>query len=201
MQVIALTGGIGAGKSTVAKLFAAHHIPIIDADVIARELTEPNRPAYHAIIQHFKKENLLIDGTLNRSALKTIIFNHPHERLWLENLLHPLIIAEMTSRLNEIEAPYCIMVIPLLSSIERYPFINRVLVVDTPEILQLERVTLRDHITVDEAKRIMNTQLERDHRLTLADDIIINDGSVDDLTEQVNTLHQQYLVLGSKAHF
>src|SRR3990167_4504947 len=132
MLVIGLTGGIGSGKSTVADRFAEHGAPIIDTDIIAREVTEPNQPALEQIKSHFGAAIIATDGTLDRKKLRDYIFEHPHERLWLEKLLHPLILAQVKHLIQTTRsAPYCIVVIPLLAESKPFPFIHRILVVDT----------------------------------------------------------------------
>src|SRR5262245_30067916 len=125
MLVIGLTGGIGSGKSTVAKLFAERGVPIIDADIAAREVTTPNQPAFYSIVKHFGQEIVAKDGTLDRSKLRHIIFSDPKQRLWLEHLLHPQIRSKMQHQIANMTTPYCIAVIPLLLEVEFYSFINR----------------------------------------------------------------------------
>lgn len=196
MLVIGLTGGIGAGKSTVAQLFHAYHIPIIDADLIAREITELNQPAFNAIVAHFGKQ-ILLANRLDRRKLREIIFKDEIERQWLEALLHPLIIAEMQQRLKTLKAPYCIMVIPLLVETGPYPFINRILVVDASEQTQLLRVTQRDQFKEIDIKAMIEAQIKRKQRLEKAHDIILNDSTLEVLEAQVKKLHQFYLTLAS----
>jgi dephospho-CoA kinase len=137
MLVVGLTGGIGSGKSTVANMFAALGVSVIDADVISREITQSGKPAFNSIIKHFGERLILPDGKLDRSQLRDIIFEDPKQRLWLENLTHPLIRDEMSRQIKNITAPYCIAVIPLLLEVEFYSFINRILVVDASEQKQI----------------------------------------------------------------
>lgn len=198
MIVIGLTGSIGSGKSTVAHLFAERGVPIIDADVLAREVTEPHTPAYQAITTRFGSDILNDDGTLDRGSLREIIFKQPTERSWLEALLHPIILKRMQEEIAKLHADYCIAVIPLLLETEAATFIQRILVVDIPEETQVERATLRDNATHEQIKAIINTQISRDHRLTRADDIITNAGSPAELAKQVEALHQKYLKLELK---
>ncbi len=197
MLIVGLTGGIGSGKSTVARLFADKGIPIIDADIIARNITEVGEPALIAITEHFGIEVITKDGNLDRGKLRAIIFQKPTERQWLEQLLHPIIREKITQQLAVLsasnnKAPYCIVVIPLLLETEPYPFIDRVLVVDAPEHLQIARVGTRDQTIAAGAKAIVDTQLGRDERLKRADDVIVNDGTLADLVPQIDKLHNQY---------
>lgn len=197
MLVVALTGGIGSGKSTVANLFAAYGITIIDADAIAYSLTQAGQPALSNIVDHYGKELLLDNNNLDRKKLRHIIFSNAAERHWLQDLLHPLIRAEIEARLSKIHTPhpYCIVVIPLLFEVTPYPFIDRILVVDASESAQIERVMLRDYASSTEIKDILQTQITREQRLAQADDIIINDGLLADLELQVAKLHQKYLLM------
>lgn len=193
MLVIGLTGGIGSGKTTVANLFARYQVPIIDADLIAREVTRKDEHAYLAILDHFKTPLLLENGELDRVKLRTIIFNDPDERLWLEKLLHPLIIKEMQRRIQTLQSPYCIAVIPLITHGNAFPFLDRILVVDSPESAQIERVQARDKINSAQVADIIKTQIDRQTRLQLAHDVIQNDGDLTALETQVAKLHHAYL--------
>lgn len=196
MIVIGLTGSIGSGKSTVANLFAERGAPVIDADVLAKEVTLPDTPAYQAIVDRFGKDVLNADGSIDRGSLREIIFHQPEERRWLEALLHPVILNRMREDIAKLRTPYCIAVIPLLLETEAAEFVQRILVVDTPEEAQIERAKLRDKSTSEQIKNIIKTQIPRDQRLTKADDVINNAGSQDELIKQVDNLHQMYLKLG-----
>lgn len=198
MLVIGLTGGIGSGKSTVADLFAKKGVTIIDADVITRDLTQPGEPALKAIEEHFSKDILNDDGSLNRKKLRKIIYKNPDEKQWLEKLLHPLVRTEMSLRAAKARSPYCIAVIPLLFETKKNPLINRILVVDTPEDTQLQRALTRDNSSESEIQAILDTQLSREIRTEAADDVINNWGSYEDLVPQVENLHQFYETLAKK---
>lgn len=191
--IVALTGGIGSGKSTVADLFAKYSVPIIDSDVIARELTELGKPAFLDIVDHFQEKILQSDGTLDRKKLRQVIFAHPEERRWLEALLHPLIRTEIERQLAKLPSPYCIIVIPLLFEVKPYSFITRILVVDSPEHEQVKRVLERDNSSKEQAEAILKSQFNREQRIALAHDVINNDGTLADLVPQVEKLHQFYL--------
>jgi dephospho-CoA kinase len=198
MLTIGLTGGIGSGKSTVANLFANFGVSLIDADVIAREITLNKEPALKKIIAHFGDHLLYKDGTLDRSALRTIIFNNAHERQWLENLLHPLIRTQIEQAITRVSAPYCIVIIPLLFEVNSYPFINRVLVVDTAEENQFKRIAARDHIDQSQITAILKAQATRKQRLQGANDVILNDGTLKDLLPQVEKFHLLYSKLSTQ---
>lgn len=193
MLVIGLTGGIGSGKTTVAKLFEEKNITVIDTDQLSRELTRPDQPALKLIIEKFGESILLADKTLDRAQLRQKIFLDPSSRVWLEELLHPLIRAETKRLLQLSRSPYAIVVIPLLMETKPNPLINRVLVVDSPEELQISRAKIRDRLLEKNIRDIMDTQVSRKHRLENADDIIVNDGDLGHLIPQVERLHLQYL--------
>lgn len=195
MFVVGLTGGIGSGKSVVAKIFADKSVPIIDADITAREITQKGTPALASIVEHFGVNILLPDGSLDRKALRQLIFSDKKQRLWLEELLHPLIRIEMHNQIKNFSAPYCIAVIPLLLEVEFYSFINRILVVDTKESIQIERVQIRDQINPVEIQAIIDSQAKAQDRRAKAHDIIVNDGTIADLLPQVEKLHALYLEL------
>ena len=191
--IVALSGGIASGKSTIANLFAQLGVPIIDADVIARQVVEIGTDAYKLIIKHFSQEILLPNNEIDRSQLREIIFNNDHERLWLNNLLHPIIQEQTQIQIAQQTAAYVIWVVPLLVENNLHNLADRVLMVDTPEQLQLERLIQRDNIDESLAKKMISSQISSQKRLTYADDIIVNNGDLTSLTAQVNKLHQQYL--------
>lgn len=191
--VVALSGGVASGKSTIANLFAQLGVPIIDADIIARQVVEVGTEALAQIVKHFSTEILLPNGELDRSQLREIIFNNDHERLWLNNLLHPIIHQITQKQIAKQTAPYVIWVVPLLIENNLHQLADRVLMVDVPETLQMERLIYRDKISESLAKRMIRTQVTLAERLSYADDIIVNNGNLASLSEQVNKLHQQYL--------
>jgi dephospho-CoA kinase len=192
--VIGLTGGIGSGKTIVAALFAKRGIAIIDTDVIAREITDIDTDAYKKIIEKFGADVVTENKILNRRALRKV-FHNEEERLWLENLLHPMIRDEMKRQLKLATSPYAIAVIPLLLEGKPNPLISRILVVDAPESLQIERTQARDKHTSSEVEVIMKAQIMRSKRLAQADDVILNDGKLADLEPQIEKLHKFYLTL------
>ncbi len=197
MLKIGLTGGIGSGKSSVAKLFADLAIPVIDADVIARQVVNDTKIVTQ-IVQHFGAEVANAAGDLNRSRLRQIIFADPAERRWLEALLHPLIIQEIQHLLAHEAAPYSIIVIPLLiEATDPYTLVDRILLVDAPEKIQIKRTIARDNLTEEEVNRILASQATRAQRLKMADDVIVNDRDLAYLAESISKLHHLYLNLAA----
>lgn len=192
-NVVALSGGVASGKSTIASLFANLGVPIIDADIIARQIVKVGTDPFIQIVKHFSQEILLPNGELDRSQLREIIFNNEHERLWLNNLLHPLIHQETQRQIARQKAEYIIWVVPLLVENNLHNFADRVLMIDIPESLQLERLVKRDHISESLAKKMILSQASSAKRLAYADDIIDNNGDLNSLKQQVGKLHQQYL--------
>ena len=193
MLIIGLTGGIGSGKTTVTNLFADLGTPIIDADIIARELVTPGQPALDEITSLFGQAILNSDGSLNRVKLRQQVFSEPDKRKQLEAILHPRIRHKVKQHLSSINASYCIVVIPLLIETNYQYLIQRILVVDSPEELQIKRTIARDNNTEDDVRAIIATQAKRKTRLEAADDVLLNDGDTDALKQKVTALHQYYL--------
>lgn len=193
--IVGLTGGIGSGKTTVANLFAELGITLIDADIIARELVAPNSKGHQLIVDKFGQQILLSDGQLNRKKLREHVFNHNDDRIWLNNLLHPMVRNEMLLQAKTAITPYAIMVIPLLFENGLETIVDRVLVVDLSETLQLERTSIRDQTEKDQVKAIVKHQINREQRLAKANDIINNQGQIAALKTQVLALHEKYLTL------
>ncbi|MBI5042054.1 MAG: dephospho-CoA kinase [Gammaproteobacteria bacterium] len=197
MLRIGLTGGIGSGKSTVAALFAARGVPVIDADVIARELVAPGQPALADIVATFGTDILDANGQLDRARLRARVFNDDAQRQRLEAILHPRIQAVMAERAAAQTTPYVLLVIPLLFEAGQRDLVDRVLVVDVPVAQQGERVAARDHLPVEQIEAIFAAQLNREQRVAGADDIIDNSGDVAALERQVDALHHRYLSLAN----
>ena len=190
---VGLTGGIGSGKSTVAGMFFELGVPIIDADAIAHQIVASNTEVLQQIINKFGAEYLTNEHTLDRRKLKKIIFAYPASKTWLEQLLHPLISKEITKQAQVVAAPYCIVEIPLLIEAGLQNTVDRILIVDCPQELQLQRAMQRDKLTAAEVKKIIATQITRDKRLGVADDIIVNTGDLAYLKNEVRRLHNLYL--------
>ena len=196
--VVGVTGGIGAGKSTVCRVFTERHgIVVIDADEVAREVVEPGMPALEAIVATFGTAVVGADGRLDRAYLRGIVFAEPARRTALEAITHPAIRQGMRDHVAAVSGPYCMLGIPLLAEGGRHELIDRVLVVDCPEALQIERVRARDHLTAAEVAAIMRTQASREARLRIADDVVANDGDTAALTSRVDELHNMYLQLAA----
>jgi dephospho-CoA kinase len=193
MLVVGLTGGIGSGKTIVSDLFAQHGVTIIDTDLISREIVTPQQAAWQAIVEHFGKDILLADQTINRSLLRSKIFVNNDDKRWLEALLHPIIRDAIRHQITQATSTYVIIVIPLLTETEPNPLINRVLVVDAPEELQLARTMARDQASREDINAIIRQQNSRQVRLTYADDVIENHGDLAQVQTAVSNLHQTYL--------
>jgi len=194
--VVVLTGGIASGKSTVAEAFRAHGEPVFDADLIARDLVQPGQPALAEIAAAFGSEMLTSSGELDRRQMRELVFEDIAARRRLENILHPRVRAELVEAAHSCQRPYCLLMIPLLAESQSdYTWIDRVLVVDVPLDVQIERVMRRDAIGNEAARRILAVQASREQRLALADDVIDNTGPVGALNTAVGRLHERYLRL------
>jgi len=194
---VALTGGIASGKSTVASLFAELGVPVIDTDVIAREVVEPGQPALAAAVAAFGSEVLGSDGRLDRRRLRERIFADAGARQRLNAILHPAIRAEMERQSQAAGGDYQLLVIPLLTEGGRRDHIDRVLLVDAPEALQVERLMMRDGVSREQAVASLNAQATRAERLAMADDVLRNSGRPDELRDRVAELHGKYRALAA----
>lgn len=197
MLVIGLTGGIGSGKSTVAEMFAALGVPIIDMDHIARHVVEPGQPALTQITHEFGTNILDAEGHLNRRRLRQLIFDSAEKRRRLEAILHPLIRQETERQLAKLDTAYCVIVIPLLLEANQRSLVDRILVVDVPETLQITRTMQRDGASTEEVQKILVAQLDRNSRLAAADDVIDNSAGLEQTRIRVAELDQQYHRLAS----
>lgn len=193
---IGLTGGIGSGKTTVAQCFRELGVVVIDSDQITRQLVEPNRPALQSIAQHFGPEILEPDGTLNRARLRARIFASLSDRRWLENLLHPLVKAEIERQAQRIPSgTYLVVEVPLLIEAHFQDAVDRILVIDCSLDIQKERAAHRDGSSPEIIQSIIDSQATRSERLTMANDVLENNGSLKELKRKVQTLHHYYIEL------
>lgn len=195
--VVGLTGGIASGKTTVANLFHQHFgIEIVDADVIAREVVAPGSEGLKAIENKFGSSVLLESGNLDRSKLREIIFSDPSQKAWLDQLLHPMIRANMLAELANTTSEYALLVIPLMVENHLQHLADKVVVVDVDESTQLERTVMRDNVALEQAQAIVAAQASREQRLAIADFVIKNDTENQKLLPQITELHQKFLEIG-----
>ena len=195
---VGLTGGIASGKSTAAKFFGALGVPILDSDQVARDVVEPGQPPLERLVERFGRKILTADGHLDRPALRDIVFSDPKARADLEALTHPAIGAAMEARSAAAGGPYQILVIPLLVEKNLASHVDRVLVVDCDEELQIRRLRDRDGSTPEQVQAILKAQAPRAARLKAADDVIRNDSDMSAVRDQVAALHQRYLELAAR---
>lgn len=192
MYSVGLIGGIASGKSTVAQYFADLGVAVLSADTIAKQLTQPNEPAFLAIIDHFGTNILTHTGELDRRRLRTYLFQDPKERTWLEALLHPLIRQRLQQAHLKNQGPYDIIEIPLLKAKSDYPYLNRILWVQTTQTL--ERLMARDDCSQEQAQAMIACQVSAEKQRAVADDVLVNDGSINELKKQVTLLHHDYVL-------
>ncbi len=193
---IGLTGGVGSGKSTVASHFEALGVPVIDADIVARQVVAEGQPALLKIAAYFGDE-VVKKGRLDRAVLRRKIFADDEHRRWLEDLLHPLIYEAIEQQMASLSAPYILIVVPLLLETGRRDLVDRLLVVDVHPSIQMQRVAARDQLERKEIERMLQAQTDREIRLSLADDVIDNSGLPGDLPEKVRELDQSYLKIAA----
>ena len=197
MLTIGLTGGIGCGKTTVTQLFEKRNVPVIDADVISHSIVQPGQPALLLLQQAFGDAVLLSNGALNREYLRELVFKNPSKKKALEAILHPIIYKTMFHALEKFDYPYGILSIPLLFETNHHEMIDRILVIDCPEAVQIKRVKTRDQLSDSMINSIMSSQCSRSFRLSHADDILINDGPLTGIDLKVQKLHDCYLKMSA----
>ena len=199
MYVVAITAGIGSGKTTVANQFAALGIEVVDADLIAREVVAPGTPALAAITSHFGPEILTEQGLLDRRVLRERIFSDQAAKSWLNALLHPIIRSEMLRQCAAVSSPYCLLVVPLLVENRLTELADRVLVIDVDEATQIERTCHRDGVSREQAQAILASQASRSERLAMADDVLDNQsGTTETIRARILALHETYLAFASQ---
>ena len=195
---IGLTGGIGSGKTAASDYLAGKGIEIVDSDLLAREVVEPGQPAWLAIQDHFGADAIMDSGALNRAWLRARIFEYPEEKAWLEQQTHPRIRALTISRLKQSESAYVILASPLLFESGQNQLVDRTLIIDIPEKIQIQRACQRDNNSPEQIERIIQTQISRVERIRQADDLADNSGTLDDLYQQLDKLHCRYIDLSQK---
>ncbi|WP_288491078.1 dephospho-CoA kinase [uncultured Acinetobacter sp.] len=191
--IVGLTGGIGSGKSAASQWFKHQDIDVVDADVVAREVVQPGQPALKKIAQHFGDWVLQADGQLDRRALRDYIFQHPEARQQLEAITHPIIRQSILSQLQQAQSAYVILVSPLLFETGQDRMTHRNLLVDVSEATQLKRASQRDAQSTEQIQKIIATQMPRSEKLKRADDVVHNEGTLDELYQQLMRLHTDYL--------
>lgn len=196
--VVGLTGGIGSGKSAVATIFRRLGIDVVDADQLAREVVEPGQSALEQIASRFGDDILTAAGTLDRAALRALVFSNPQQKTWLENLLHPLIRELLNTRLSESDSAYAVLESPLLLETGQHALVDRVLVVDVEEETQFSRAIARDGSDAETIRSIIASQIDRKNRLERADDVLDNNGSLESLKAAVEALHLKYQKLATE---
>ncbi len=198
MFVLGITGGIGSGKTAVTDIFSELNIDVIDADIASRKAVEKGSSSLKEIEDHFGSEIILNDGNLDRQKLREVIFDKEEEKDWLEKLLHPQILKIINSELAESRTSYTILVSPLLFETGQYKLCSRTLLVDVEEKLQIARASKRDNVSEEQIKSIIEAQMPRSEKITLANDIVTNNGTLEDLRKEIISLHNNYLKLSDK---
>ena len=193
MLIIGLTGGIGSGKSVASDKFKSLGVAVVDADVASRTVVEPGKPALKEIQDHFGSGIITAEGKLDRNNLREIIATDPEERKWLESVLHPKIGEQITKEISESTSVYTLFVAPLLLDTNSQEMCSRVVVVDVPKDVQIRRTAKRDKVSPNQVEQMVAAQMEREKRLEKADDVLLNNGTIEDLEKQVEELHKKYI--------
>ena len=194
---VGLTGGIGSGKTTIKNFFDGLGAPTIDADEISHSITKPGQAAFDEVVALFGEESLDETGNLDRKRLRALIFDEPDLKQKLEAIIHPRVRAQIREFTDRVDYPYCIICIPLLLETGAQSTVDRVLVVDAPEELQVARVNRRDNADEQQTRSIIRSQTGRAERLRAAHDIFVNDGNISDLKARVENLHDRYMKIGA----
>ena len=193
MLTIGLTGGIGSGKSVASDKFKSLGIVVVDADVASRTVVEPGKPALKEIQDHFGSGIITAEGKLDRNKLREIIATDSKERKWLESVLHPKIGEQITKEISESTSVYTLFVAPLLLETNSQEMCSRVVVVDVPKDVQIQRTAKRDKVSSNQVEQMVAAQMKREKRLEKADDVLLNNGTIEDLEKQVEELHKKYI--------
>jgi len=193
MLIIGLTGGIGSGKSVASDKFKSLGVAVVDADVASRTVVEPGKPALKEIQDHFGSGIITTEGKLDRNKLREIIATDAEERKWLESVLHPKIGEQITKEISESTSVYTLFVAPLLLETNSQEMCSRVVVVDVPKDVQIQRTAKRDKVSPNQVEQMVAAQMKREKRLEKADDVLLNSGTIEDLEKQVEELHKKYI--------
>jgi len=193
MLIIGLTGGIGSGKSVASDKFKSLGVAVVDADVASRTVVEPGKPALKEIQDHFGSGIITTEGKLDRNKLREIIATDAEERKWLESVLHPKIGEQITKEISESTSVYTLLVAPLLLETNSQEICSRVVVVDVPKDVQIQRTAKRDKVSPNQVEQMVAAQMKREKRLEKADDVLLNSGTIEDLEKQVEELHKKYI--------
>jgi len=193
MLIIGLTGGIGSGKSVASDKFKSLGVAVVDADVASRTVVEPGKPALKEIQDHFGSGIITAEGKLDRNKLREIIATDAKERKWLESVLHPKIGEQITKEISESTSVYTLFVAPLLLETNSQEMCSRVVVVDVPKDVQIQRTAKRDKVSSNQVEQMVAAQMKREKRLEKADDVLLNNGTIEDLEKQVEELHKKYI--------
>jgi len=193
MLIIGLTGGIGSGKSVASDKFKSLGVAVVDADVASRTVVEPGKPALKEIQDHFGSGIITAEGKLDRNKLREIIATDAKERKWLESVLHPKIGEQITKEISESTSVYTLFVAPLLLETNSQEMCSRIIVVDVPKDVQIQRTAKRDKVSSNQVEQMVAAQMKREKRLEKADDVLLNNGTIEDLEKQVEELHKKYI--------
>lgn len=200
MLIVGLTGGIASGKSTASKFFHNLRVPVFDADVIVHDLIQPGNDTYAEVVKEFGPEIVQSDGTIDKAKLRTIIFSSQKHRRQLESIIHPKVRKRLKKNIAQTDTAYCIVCIPLLVETHQQDLVQRILVIDTPKEIQIERLKKRDTISSEQANNILAAQASRDERLAAANDVIMNNAGIENFYAQLNNMHENYLALAKNSN-
>lgn len=195
MFVVGLTGGIGSGKTVASDRFEELGVKVVDADIASRVVVEIGKPALSSIEGQFGSDVISDDGSLNRAKLREIIFKDDEAKSWLESLLHPLIGQHILDEIASATSRYVILVSPLLFETTQFQMCNRTLLIDVPKDIQILRTAKRDKVPESQVEKIIASQMDRDQKISKADDVIVNDGEIGDLISKIDKIHQRYIEL------
>ena len=193
MFIVGLTGGIGSGKTVASDRFEELGVKVVDADIASRVVVENGQPALHSIEGKFGSDVISDDGSLNRAKLREIIFKDNEAKSWLEALLHPLIAKHISDEISRATSKYAVLVSPLLFETSQFEMCNRTLLIDVSKEVQILRTTARDNASKSQVEKIISSQMDRDQKINKADDVIVNDGEINDLISKIDDIHQKYI--------